>query len=298
MPLIQSSDLPLQVLLRRLGALNDEEESMPAFDDYRQHLEAQPQRESFAPSNMERILYGVAGAGVGRKDPMAGYKASRELIDRPFEEAKEDWMLGAKGKGELANLERLQSQNRRMNRKSNYDIANILEDNRRAAGEAESRDKARKRQGDINEERAKNYGRNIEDQIANRGARLGLEKARVGQGERRTQVAEKGLTMRRDTKSQMTEKQLHDVAVQNVLRENPEWADLVDKGVPREGLNAQERTKLINFNVFIEREKERLRKGLSSGQLPPVNLPLEDEDDDGESVFVGDEESEYEYIER
>ena len=55
-------------------------------------LPTRPNRDDYSPDIWERIIAGIVGAGVGIQGGAgAGYSAGRDVIDRPYNEALQDW---------------------------------------------------------------------------------------------------------------------------------------------------------------------------------------------------------------
>lgn len=52
-------------------------------------LSAQPQRTAFAPSGLSRVLATIAGAGA--RNPGEAFNTSRGIVNRPYDEATNDW---------------------------------------------------------------------------------------------------------------------------------------------------------------------------------------------------------------
>lgn len=83
-----------------------EQPNTPSLDRYRSALETMPTRESYAPRLRDKILAALVAGGTGfTSGAGAGMQAGRELLDRPYNRAREDWKGRLEGLGEAANVE-------------------------------------------------------------------------------------------------------------------------------------------------------------------------------------------------
>lgn len=87
-------------VLDRMRALKN-----PQMDELAALLQSGgPKREDFKPGAMDRIAAALVGASAGFDNPIAGYKASREIMDEPYNKAYGDYETKLKTVGSLANL--------------------------------------------------------------------------------------------------------------------------------------------------------------------------------------------------
>lgn len=283
------SQIPFQSLIHRLGL--DEEEETPGLDAYRQHLEGIPERDSYRPDFGQKLLYGLVGAG--QTDARKGMEVSRDLVEHPYKEALEDWGVAEKGLRSRAEIEGRERQYKGQNLKRYMDILNNAQlreqGERRLKGQlgnykdlAEDRRLRRDMTGG-------NYKRTDED----RDTRIGLERQRVdamlrnvnsqirARGERLKQGRE-GLDLRKKgsaNKPRMTEKDIHTAAVGNVMRDNPEFASIIDRnGLPKDAPDSKNRYLYEAFNAELEKQKMILRNRYLGSDLQRPVFAFDDEE--------------------
>jgi hypothetical protein len=71
---------------------------------YQEHLVNEPRREDHKGNKLLAILTGAL-TGLGSRNPVAAFKSSREVMERPYNEAKFDFESKGKNLNELANIE-------------------------------------------------------------------------------------------------------------------------------------------------------------------------------------------------
>ena len=74
------------------------------LSQYRDWLSQRPTREAYEPGTGRKIAAGLLGFLGGLQNPEAGYKITRGILDKPYDEAVEDWQQEGKGLGEVGKL--------------------------------------------------------------------------------------------------------------------------------------------------------------------------------------------------
>jgi hypothetical protein len=95
----------------RLGQLgdNDQDVSSPLMNQYMQYLAGYPRPEQYQPGKLDRLTAALSGFSAGWRDPGAGVGIARNILERPYEQAKELYELRGKGLGQAAQLEATQA---------------------------------------------------------------------------------------------------------------------------------------------------------------------------------------------
>jgi hypothetical protein len=273
----EEDDRPFQVLLRRLGAMT-EDEPTPNLDRFQEHLGSFPERQ---PTGfLQKLLYSAVGAG--QTDPAKGIALAEGLRDRPYKQALEDWVSRGKGLEAGADVEERINRNRGTGLKRYADVLFAGE----RAGQGERRTQAyidsQRQLGETRQQAEARLQREAEDRMKDRQVRQ--EVAREGLDVRRqgVDIQRQGLDLRKkDTESRIanrggsgsnkiTEDKIHAMAVGNVLRDNPAYADVVDRfGNPQPGSAQNPLTR--GFSADLERQKMILRnRYLGSDLQRPV----------------------------
>lgn len=297
----EGSELPTGVRMRRLGAYGDE--SHPMMDQLMEHIGALPSREDYAPSTLQRLLYGTVG--LGQKDPAKGFETAFGYGELPFEQAVSDWALREKGLEKGAQLEG-QRENYRSLREQR--LAQILNNEERTKGylsNLEDVGRHRRAQEEQAAAESERRAREGEERARQRGQALGLQGARLREyirnNARMQESREKGLGLRREglelrkkggaSKPKYTESQIDRMAVQTVLRNNPEYAAVIgSSGVPKQSPDKSTEQLFRGFNAELEKQKMILRNrylGPNSLWAAPdfeaaedENMPPIEEDED------------------
>lgn len=66
-------------------------EPSPAVSRLNQYVSSAPDRSKYEPSTKRKIAAALAGFAVGLTDPKSGANLNRTLLDKPFDDAVEDW---------------------------------------------------------------------------------------------------------------------------------------------------------------------------------------------------------------
>jgi hypothetical protein len=80
-------------------------EEGPASRDYREYLDRYPKPEEHTPSKWTRIAAALTAAGVGYSNPQAGYTMSRDMLNRKYRDAVEQYRMQGLGKEKAAEME-------------------------------------------------------------------------------------------------------------------------------------------------------------------------------------------------
>ena len=91
---LPSSDMTQQMLMSQMNQPAQPEQPVDPLSEL---LGNRPQREDFQRSGWEKILALALGSLAGLQDPMAGYTAARDYVDRPYADAMQDWQTDLSG---------------------------------------------------------------------------------------------------------------------------------------------------------------------------------------------------------
>lgn len=301
-------DQLMQVLLRRLGAIDDGQDDDPntAMMRYRRHLEDQPVRETGGGAMVKGLLHGMAG--WGQKDPVKGAALATELNEAPYRRQVEDWGRRGQGLQAAAQLESLEGSRKDATMKRYFDIVNQREirdtarqNQERLQGEALSRQRDREednRRADKGAQSTEAY-RKTQTDLARQ--RVGVSQAGLENSRNRTNLYKQDVDRRAKGAAPKPpdEAKIQKQAIYDVLLADPSLAKVIGPtGLPTSN-RPQDRGLLNRFRDLLERRKKELRAGTITPGAPPMyQVDPMDDDTSSYAPVVGDDDSEYEYLDR
>lgn len=198
--------------------LGDEEEepsvstfrqTSPFLDLLKEHLGKAPRREDYGASTKRKILAALAGTAVGIGRPTAGYELAKDITEKPYNNARQDWADRLNPLSKAASLE--SSENIRG--MGNYlKAVDIERKDRYGKSLIESRDKAASSMNKDREARRRNEASRAES------ARIQAEAAR----ERAKRKPRSSVGSRTTA-----EKNIRQMAIEQALKEHPQYRRLL-----------------------------------------------------------------------
>src|SRR6266516_266797 len=91
----------------RLGQLGNQQDQSPLMSQYLQYLKDYPKPENYQPGKLDRLAASLSGIAAGWRNPSEGVGIARNILERPYERAKELYQLRGRGVETGARVEEL-----------------------------------------------------------------------------------------------------------------------------------------------------------------------------------------------
>ena len=246
----------------------------PAMSAYRKFVEqGAPTKETIKPDKLTRLGAILSGAAAGFQNPSEGVRVTRDILDRPFEDALHNYKSQGGRLQELASLEEGDTKNKIASVKAVGELQNQQVDNKRQDALAQSLMNQRALTMKETQQRIEANGATFhEDQTTGIGYLVKRDGTRIPVGKFDMSTGEKlesDLTKMREQdklvgtrqvkldninfgnqKTLQDDRQSHSINMQNQGQENAK--ELIDLRATRAAENAAKRVKVTNPSIYAQ----------------------------------------------